>query len=133
MQTMSDPASPPAVPRRLLAAGAAAVAVPVLTVGGLLAALSEETGPRVAGVLLALAALWTVGAGLAALRPTVAPRGPLRAAVAALLLAGVVAVALVAARGSVFLLDLVIVGGVPAGAALVLGVLTRSAEPPRAA
>lgn len=121
--------SAPAVPRRLLAAAGVLVAIPVLTVGALLAALSERVGPRGAGLVLLAAGVATAVAGLAALRSGPDPRRPLLAAAAALLAAGIVAVVLLLTSGAVFLIDLLVVGGVPVAGALVLALLTRLAAP----
>ena len=121
-----SPTSRPLGGRRLLALGAVFVAIPVLTVGALLAALSEDTGPRVAGLLLLVAALVTAGAGGAvALRRGGDPRRLLLAAAGALLLAALVAFAVVATRPTVFVADLVIIGGVPAMGAVVLALVAR--------
>ncbi len=124
--TPPTPTSPPLGGRRLLALGAVFVAIPVLTVGALLLALSESAGPRVASLLLLLAALGTAGVGAAvALRRVGDARRALLVAAGGLLLAAVVSIAVVATRPTVFVADLVIIGGVPAMGAVVLALVAR--------
>lgn len=130
---MTPPPGPagPLTPRRLLAAAGPAVAVPVLTIGALLVALSGRGGPRAAGLVLLVAGLLAAVAGPLTLRPGADARRLLLGGAGALLLAGAVAVGLLVASGPVLLLDLLIVGGVPAFGGVVLALLARLGGEPR--